>query len=850
MEQVKIADSKFIEIVADEPDPKLTDNAVRVLQKRYLKKDDKGRVIETPKELFARVAWNLAQAERNYGASEAQVEETARRFYRIIANLEFLPNSPTLMNAGLDLQQLSACFVLPVDDSLIGIFEALKHQALIHQSGGGTGMSFSRLRPKGDFVKSTMGVASGPVSFMKIFDAATQTVKQGGCISVDSLLRTSEGLKPLGRLLNCPPLGENFTRDRIFDGTGFSHALVAQDNGPSEIFSVETELGLRIGATHNHAFAVVDESGAIVWREAQDLRVGDWLVIVKGGHLGFDRSLPPLGSQHPNATRIRVPLEMNNALAELLGLYMADGCTSTGGRFIITVGTVDIEVMDRIRFLMERNFGLAPSQIKEGEGGGYVDIQFQSRDLVRWMERLGWVKGYSPNAFIPSEVLGGSGDTARAFLRGLFEGDGHIHSGSGYPSFSTTSERLAIEAQQLLLSLGVVARRGRIARRQNALGHRTVHTLTIVDEDSVRTFAAEIGFVSDRKQEHLELGPRPKVNTSDIIPNQGAVLRSLYSYVGRGSGPGRSRRGANRTLYRALMHYISEQHPRALPRKRLLALMERFPLIAASDRLRQMVDSSRVYTRVTNIWRDHTPTADLEVPGPASFVANGILVHNKRRGANMGILRVDHPDVLEFIMCKDRTTEITNFNISVAITDKFMEAVLAGTPYDLVNPRDQRVVGQLDARGVLDKIAFQAWKNGEPGLFFIDENNRRQPTPNVADMEATNPCGEQPLLPYESCNLGSIDLARHMKRNAAGRWDVDWKKLEVTIRATVRMLDDVIDMNAYPVKQIEEMTYATRKIGLGVMGFARMLFMLDVPYDSKEGIEWGGKVMRFIQETG
>src|SRR5256712_3188255 len=850
MEQVKIADSKFIEIVADEPDPKLTDNALRVLQKRYLKKDDKGRVIETPKELFARVAWNLAQAERNYGASEAQVEETARRFYRIIANLEFLPNSPTLMNSGLDLQQLSACFVLPVDDSLIGIFEALKHQALIHQGGGGTGMSFSCLGPKGDFVKSTMGVASGPVSFMKIFDAATQTVKQGGCISVDSLLRTSEGLKPLGRLLTCPPLGENFTGDRIVDGTGFSHALVAQDNGPSEIFSIETELGLRIGATYNHAFAVVDESGAIVWREAQDLRVGDWLIIVKGGHLGFDRSLPPLGSQHPNATRIRVPLEMNDALAELLGLYMADGCTSTGGRFIITVGTVDIEVMDRIRFLMERNFGLAPNQIKEGEGGGYFDIQFQSRDLVRWMERLGWVKGYSPNAFIPSEVLGGSGDTARAFLRGLFEGDGHIHSGSGYPSFSTTSERLAIEAQQLLLSLGVVARRGRIARRQKALGHRTVHTLTIVDEDSVRTFAEEIGFVSDRKQEHLELGPRPKVNTSDIIPNQGAVLRSLYSYVGRGSGPGRSRRGANRTLYRALMHYISEQHPRALPRKRLLVLMERFPLIAASDRLRQMVDSSRLYTRVTNIWRDHTPTADLEVPGPASFVANGILVHTKRRDANMGILPVDHPDILEFITCKDKTTEVTNFNISVAITDKFMEAMKGGTKYDLVNPRNHEVVGQLDAREVLDKIAFQAWKNGEPGLFFIDENSRRQPTPNVGEMEATNPCGEEPLLPYESCNLGSIDLQRHLKRSARNGWEVDWTKLEQTIRTAVRALDNVIDMSAYPIKEIEEMTDATRKIGLGVMGFARVLFALEVPYDSEEGLDWGRRTMKFIQEIG
>ena len=850
MEEVKVAESRALEVVAREPDPKLSENALRVLQKRYLKKDDKGRVIETPKELFARVAWNLAQAERNYGATEAQVEETARRFFRIISTLEFLPNSPTLMNAGLELQLLSACFVLPVDDSLVGIFDALKQQALIHQGGGGTGFAFSRLRPKGDFVKSTMGVASGPVSFMKIFDAATQTVKQGGCISVDSLLRTSEGLKPLARLLNSPPLGENFTRDRVFDGADYSHALVAQDNGPAEIYSIETELGLRIGVTYNHALAVVDETGEIVWREAENLKVGDWLVIVKGGHLGVDRSLPPLGPQHPNATRIRVPTEMDADLSELLGLYMADGCTSSGGRFIITVGTVDIEVMDRIRILMDRIFGLAPNQITEGEGGGYVDIQFQSRDLVRWLERLRWVKGSSPNAFIPTEILTGSADTARAFLRGLFEGDGHLHSGSGYPSFSTTSERLAIEAQQLLLSLGVVARRGTSRNRERALGHRTVHTLTVIDEDSVRTFSAEIGFVSDRKQERLELGPRPMVNTSDVIPNQAGVLRSSYSFVGRGSGPGRSRRGANRRLYRALMHYISEEHPRALPRKRLVALMKRFPEIGGNEHLRAISDVSKVYTHITAIRPDRAPTADLEVPGPASFVANGVLVHNKRRGANMGILRVDHPDILEFITCKDRTTEITNFNISVAITDKFMESVLAGRSYDLVNPRDQRVVGQLDAREVLDKIAFQAWKNGEPGLFFIDENNRRQPTPHVADMEATNPCGEQPLLPYESCNLGSIDLARHMKRSRTGGWEVDWKKLEGTIRTTVRLLDDVIDMNAYPVKQIEEMTYATRKIGLGVIGFARMLFMLEVPYDSKEGIEWGRKIMQFIQETG
>jgi ribonucleoside-diphosphate reductase alpha chain len=401
MEQLKV-ESKGIDTLAREPDPQLSENALRVLEKRYLKRNDKNEIIETPKELFARVAWNLAQAERLYGATEAQVEEMAKRFYRLMANFEFLPNSPTLMNAGLELQQLSACFVLPVDDSLAGIFESLKQQALIHQSGGGTGFSFSRLRPEGDFVRSTMGVASGPVSFMKIFDEATQQIKQGG----------------------------------------------------------------------------------------------------------------------------------------------------------------------------------------------------------------------------------------------------------------------------------------------------------------------------------------------------------------------------------------------------------------------------------------------------------------RRRGANMGILRVDHPDILKFITCKDRTSEITNFNISVAVTDKFMEAVKAGTSYDLVNPRNHQVVKQIDAREVFERIAYQAWKNGEPGLFFIDETNRRQPTPHVGLMEATNPCGEQPLLPYESCNLGSINLERHMVRSKAGKWDVDWKKLEASIRTSAHLLDNVIDMNAYPVKEIEEMTRATRKIGLGVMGFARMLFMLNAPYDSPEGVEWGRKVMKFIHDIG
>ncbi|TLZ91629.1 MAG: adenosylcobalamin-dependent ribonucleoside-diphosphate reductase [Methanobacteriota archaeon] len=755
MEEVKMDDSRALDVVAREPDPKLSENALRVLQKRYLKKDDTGRVIETPKELFARVAWNLAQAERNYGATEAQIEETARRFFHIISSLEFLPNSPTLMNAGLELQQLSACFA-----------------------------------------------AGTPVS-------------------------TSLGPKPIEEVV---------AGDLVLTHTGRYRRVLATSRRESSVNRIKIHRMPAMFASDEHPFLTPD--GWVPASELADryVRLGRPAEGVSKTHIEFEGEVEgdfvyrnkvgrsdiskqrhqQLGTRSLQIKPVKARAQLDETTGWFFGMYLAEGEINPELRSVrFTLGLHEEVYANRLTTILRERFGVGAEITHVIDAPtSWLTVRAHSKILCEWIAAE-FSRGFAGKK-LPHWIHATPTEFRKGLLQGVADGDG--------TRVNVNQTRVTMSNEGLVRQLFEVA---------VGLGQTPCLKSEYVPENATATPWS------------ITLGGKP------MYVRDGAYLvESVEPVAGVTTVFNLEVEGDNTYVANGIIVHNCF----VLPVDDSLAGI--FQTLKESALIHQSGGGTGYSFSRLRPKNDFVKSTMGVASGPVSFMkvydaaTQQVKQGSKRRGANMGILRVDHPDILEFITCKDKTNEITNFNISVAITDKFMESLKSGTKYDLVNPRNNQIAGQLDAREVLDKIAFQAWKNGEPGLFFIDENNRRQPTPHVADMEATNPCGEQPLLPYESCNLGSIDLARHMKRNAVGRWDVDWKKLEGTIRATTRMLDDVIDMNVYPVKQIEEMTYATRKIGLGVMGFARMLFMLEVPYDSKEGVEWGRKIMQFIQETG
>ncbi|MEW6101915.1 MAG: adenosylcobalamin-dependent ribonucleoside-diphosphate reductase [Candidatus Omnitrophota bacterium] len=834
---------------------KLSSNAVKVLERRYLSKDEEGRLIETPEEMFHRVARAIAQADKLYGKNEQEIKELEDAFHRIMTALEFIPNSPCLMNAGKDLGQLSACFVLPIEDSMDSIFETLKATAMIHKSGGGTGFSFSRLRPRNAVVKTTGGIASGPVSFMRVYDAATEAVKQGGCVAPTTRISTEFGIVKI-KSLGPKELESNSWKPHngrpfaVATDKGIEVSDEFYNNGVAKVKNIKTACGYNVTATLEHRFRIIDEDGNYVWKHVKDIRSGDWIALQKNTY--FTKGGYPLPKcsfeKHYNAREIKTPGLATKEFGEFVGFFVGDGAISINergtGRLIFTINDEDKDTRDYLYRITKELFGIEPALQKKKQDKS-TNYFFNSTVLVHWLSQIGIGKPSALEADIPEIVFRAGRDFACGFLRGLFSADGFI-SDEGYVSLASVSEKLIANTQLLLLSLGMPGRISVSKNRNGAFGTNPLYRLSIITKAGIGAFRKEIGFISGQKNKRLKDFTEKAWEFNDVIPNQEKLLERIYDGPGRGCVKNRGKKGANRLLYRDIQHYLAAMSSRRhLTRSRLETLSKKHIAIKNDPTVQWFLANNQFYDKVAGIDEAESLTLDLSVPNNNTYIANGFVSHNTRRGANMGILRVDHPDIMQFITCKENNNQITNFNISVAVTDDFMDKLSKCEDYDLIDPHTHKPVQKLNAKEVFDLIVKQAHKNGEPGIIFIDRMNQYNPTPKLGVYESTNPCGEQVLLPYESCDLGSINLSLMLKR-AGNRYEIDWEKLRSVTQLAVHFLDNIIDLNKYPLPQIEKATKLTRKIGLGIMGWASLLIRLNIPYNSEEAVALAEKIMSFI----
>ncbi|HUY79985.1 MAG TPA: LAGLIDADG family homing endonuclease, partial [Ktedonobacterales bacterium] len=614
-----------------------------------------------------------------------------------------------------------------------------------------TGFSFSRLRPEGSMVASTHGVASGPVSFMKIFDGATEAVKQGGCVTPETRVATSAGLVQIGTLgpLEAEPKSWHALQQPLVACTDEGARKVEEfyHNGVAAVRTLRTLHGYHFTGTLEHRVRVIDETGAYVWRHLKDVQAGDWVALQKNTYPDSTDYRFPSSDRIPhfNATQITTPERPTEELGEFIGYLMGDGAINyynpggTTGRLILSIADAEPEVAERMLHLGRELFGLTATIQKKPDDAS-ANYFFASTELVAWLKHIGVTKPTSLDVRAPEVVFEAGAEFARGFVRGLFSADATI-SKDGYPQLYSVSRGLVEDVQQLLLALGIPSAISINTDRDSAFGKNPVYRLRPITQDGMRVFAEQIGFLCAAKNDRLDAGLEKAWEFNDVIPNQRAAVAAVYEGPGRGSGPNRGSRGADRELYRNLQHYMPNvSAPRNLTRSRLRDLAEKHEAVRNSP-LAAFLTNDQFYDRIVSVEEDEALTVDLSVADNHTYIANGFVSHNTRRGANMGILRVDHPDILKFIDCK-RDGSVTNFNISVAITDEFMRAYEEDEAYDLIDPHTKQPTEQLRARDVLARIVDAAWATGDPGLVFLDRANHStaNPTPEIDQLEATNPC--------------------------------------------------------------------------------------------------------------
>ncbi len=752
----------------------LTRNAEEVLKRRYLLKNEKGEVTETPAQMFRRVARAIAKPEKRYGGDAAEAEE---RFFSAMTGLDFLPNSPTLMNAGTRLGQLSACFVLPVEDSLRSIFSALKHMVVVQQSGGGTGFSFSKLRPRGDIVRSTMGAASGPVSFIRVFDAATEVIKQGGRrrgANMGILRVDHPDIEEFITAKQQEGVLENFNLS-VGVTDAFMHAVRRDEEHPlinprsgevvrhvraREVFEMIAEAAWRTG---DPGLVFLDEvnrhnpTPALGEIESTNPCVtGDALVATSRG---LERIADIVGQER----EVLVDPRLNGGRAELkralrifkTGVKKVYRLRTRAGYELRATAEHPILTPRGWRRLCELRKGDRVLIQSAGAFNRSYELPFDVEELNRLTERR--------RLRLPERWCRELGQ-----VLGWLISDGALTEEKAVFYFGRGEEEL------LPYFAGILNRWNACEVKPQEYGG--VRRLQYHAKGMVEFFL-KLGVKRGKSMEKevpssLFTAPREAV---------AGFLQALFTADGT-TGTGKNRGQVKLTT-------ASEKLA-----KQVQLLLLNFGIKARRYRRRYSRSKAFVYSTAGGEWRRYESRAEHYYE---------LVITRQSLGRFAG--------EIGFLPCRKR------------------DAFAAGMPNR----------HRAFYREAFEDEVAEVTEAGEEEVYDLTEPSHHS---FIANGMVVHNCGEVPLLPYESCNLGSVNLSHFVEKG-----EVDWEALAETVRLGVHFLDNVIDANRYPLKAIERMTKGNRKIGLGVMGFAEMLIMLEMRYDSSEAVKFAEKLMAFIQ---